>query len=348
MNKIVDFFKSPWLRVAVIAAIMTVTVTVHYKGMSNPDPIIQALFRQFCYMPIMLAAIWFGFRGGIGAAAVIVLAVAPHLLRHLSHTSMLAQEGLEYFYYFLFGGLFGYLADRERSAARKREELARQMDRMEHLSALGELAAGLAHEIKNPMGSIKGAAEILAPEIPADHPKHEFVTILIEEVNRLNRVVDDFLKYARPVRLVKKRSGLKSLLEPVVTQLSISARGKDLEFALEVPEGLMVNGDEEKLRQVFLNLGLNALAAMSGSGRLRVRAESGSGELVIEFHDTGPGVAEDMRRKIFIPFVSGTERGTGLGLTISERIVIAHGGRVEVDTSPDGGALFRVVLPEGN
>lgn len=343
-----NILKIPWVRIAALMAMMAVTVTVHYHGMSQEDPILRGVFRQFCYIPIVLAALWFGLRGGLLAAGVIVAAVGPHLMMmHGIAGGEAAQEGLEYAYYFLFGGLFGYLSDRERTAQRKREELALQVGRMEHLSALGELAAGLAHEIKNPLGAIQGAAEIIAPEVPAGHPKQEFVGILLEEVSRLNRVVEDFLAYARPVNLNWARFAVGPVLDQVLAQIKLREDAAGIELSSDFPFDLIVRGDAEKLKQVFLNLGLNAAEAMKGKGRLRIRAGRAKDEVRIEFHDQGPGVPEAERRRIFMPFVTGKDRGAGLGLTISERIVLAHGGRLEVEDSEDGGALFRVVLPEG-
>jgi len=336
--------KSSQFRVAVLVAMTAVTISVHYKGMHSSDLLVSSILRQFCYLPILLSALWFGTRGGLLNAGVIVLVVAPSLLTGHMGSVHLAHEGIEYFYYFLFGGVFGYLADRERHAQRKREELVRQVARMEHLSAIGELAAGLAHEIKNPMGSIKGAAEILASELPATSPKHEFVEVLVEEVERLNRVVEDFLNFARPLELERKTIPLDPLLGQVAAQLGLQGRA-GVEINTVVAPGLTVLADEKFLRQVLLNLGLNALDAMAGAGRLAIRAERQGPEVAIDFQDSGPGVPPDAWPKIFMPFYTTKHNGTGLGLTISERIVSAHGGRLEVLDAPGGGAIFRVTLP---
>jgi signal transduction histidine kinase len=331
----------------VILAVMTIiTITFHYQGMHHSDLALRGLLRQFCYLPILAAALWFGLRGGLINAAAITVIVAPSIYLHHMGASDAAQEGLEYFYYFLFGSVFGWLSDRERRAQLEQAELTRRLERMEHLSEIGELAAGLAHEIKNPMGSIKGAAEIIAPGFKQDDPKREFAFILIEEVNRLNRVVEDFLRYAKPLALSKKTARLKDMIERMTKQVAMAAEGKGIEVNIEADPGLTAFADEEKLMQVFMNLALNACQAMKGQGRLRIAASrERDGGARIEFSDTGPGIPADQRRRIFMPFHTSKPDGAGLGLTVSERIVAAHGGRIEVGDSPKGGAVFAVVLP---
>jgi len=343
--KATDIVRSQRTRVLVVAIMTVITISLHYRGMDQTDMVARGLFRQFCYLPILLSALWFGLRGGLLNAGAIVAVVAPVMLFRGPEASVAAQEGLEYVYYFLFGAVFGYLSDRERAAQQRREELVRQVARMEHMSAIGEMAAGLAHEIRNPMGSIKGAAEIIGPELDHDHPKREFLDILLEEVERLNRVVENFLRYARPLEPQFKWLNIYDILAEVGKNLDFSAEPEALEIKLDVPETLQVTGDENLLRQVFLNLGLNAVQAMDGKGKLEIRASSYNKSTIIEFADTGPGVPPSERSRIFMPFYSLKESGTGLGLTISERIIIAHRGRIEVADNASGGAIFRVVLP---
>ena len=341
-----EIFTSPWIRVGVLAVMTVITITFHYQGMSHSDLVLRGLFRQFCYLPILAAALWFGLRGGLANAAAITVVVAPTIYLHHMGSSDTAQEVLEYAYYFLFGGVFGWLSDRERRAQREHEELVRRLARMEHMSEIGELAAGLAHEIKNPMGSIKGAAEIIAPEFKPDDPKREFADILIEEVNRLNHVVEDFLRYAKPLALTKKTVRLRDMIERMIKQVAVAAECKGIEVRIDADPGLTAWADEEKLMQVFINIALNACQAMKGEGRLRVAAaRQRGGGARIEFSDSGPGIPEAERRRIFLPFHTSKPDGSGLGLTVSERIVAAHGGRMEVGRSAEGGAAFVVVLP---
>jgi len=338
--------QSGWLRVAVLVLMTAITITFHYQGMGHSDMVLRGLFRQFCYLPILLAALWFGLTGALINAAAIVLVVAPFMFTRHPTSSALAQEGLEYVYYFLFGGVFGYLVDREKQAQKKREELNRRIARMEHMSAIGELAAGLAHEIKNPMGSIKGAAEIIEPDIPEDHPKREFVDVLIEEVDRLNCVVEDFLNYAKPLTLRREKLHISEELEAVAKQARMSQKEKNVDFSVSGSEDLIIEADRGLLRQVFLNLALNALQSTPDGTEVKIRAKRADGTVTVEFEDSGPGVPDDEKKKIFMPFYTSRETGSGLGLTITERIVMEHGGKIDVEDARGGGAIFRITLPE--
>lgn len=244
-----------------------------------------------------------------------------------------------------------------------------RMKERDRLAALGEMSAGLAHEIRNPLGAIKGAAQFLQdaaletePESAsveeqgrneADGESQEFLAIIIEEVNRLNRVVSQFLDYARP-----ERGGLEALSINDVVKKSVQVlrpQSGEVEIHERLDETIpLVMGDPQGLHQVFLNLGLNAVQAMEKEGELHVRTslrpslwEKHSDAVVVEFKDTGPGISVDAMKSLFIPFVTTKKKGTGLGLPISQRIVEAHGGRIEVDSKLEKGSSFRVVLSAG-
>jgi two-component system, NtrC family, sensor histidine kinase HydH len=235
-----------------------------------------------------------------------------------------------------------------------------RMKERARLAAIGEMAAGLAHEIRNPLGAIKGAAQLLqeaAPGAPAagGPPEGEALRIIVEEANRLNNVVSAFLDYARPYRGDQTLLDLCAVVRgtmPLLEREQLAAQVRvTLDLALDLPQ---VRADAEQLRQVFLNLGLNALQAMgAGGGELVVTARLRRGtvrgqpvEFVeVSFRDTGPGIKEEDLPHLFIPFYTTKERGTGLGLPICQRIVENHGGAIEVRSAPGEGARVTVVLP---
>ena len=235
----------------------------------------------------------------------------------------------------------------------KNSKLYDRMKERDRLAALGEMAAGLAHEIRNPLGAIKGAAQLLQPvsgEAPAQDAS-EFLGIIVEEANRLNRVVSQFLDYARPYKGALEPLELNEVVKKTVQLLPlVPAEQPPTEVTLELGEVPAARGDAEQLRQVFLNLALNALQAMPKGGQLTIttatRATRGKANFVeVRFRDTGVGIPTAEMKNLFIPFFTTKENGTGLGLPISQRIIENHGGRIEVRSREGAGSTFTVVLP---
>jgi signal transduction histidine kinase len=237
-------------------------------------------------------------------------------------------------------------------------KLYERMKERDRLAALGEMAAGLAHEIRNPLGAIKGAAELLQPaqggKIPED--AGDFLRIIVEETRRLNRVVSQFLDYARPFRGELLPLDVNEVVRKTLALLPKEERSLDIQLDL-MPDLPVVRGDAEQLRQVFLNLALNAvqaLAAVSDGERhptllistgLRRGRAGAPLQIEVRFSDNGPGIAPLAHKNLFIPFFTTKEKGTGLGLPISQRIIENHGGSIEVRSRPGMGATFTVVLP---
>ncbi|HET6149512.1 MAG TPA: ATP-binding protein [Polyangia bacterium] len=230
-----------------------------------------------------------------------------------------------------------------------------RMKERDRLAALGQMAAGLAHEIRNPLGSIKGAAQLLQPG--AAHPPdntREFLDIIVEEVNRLNKIVSQFLDYARPYRGEQRPLEVNDVVRKTLQLLNKEQGGHNVEIVTSYADGLPpVRADAEQLLQVFLNLSLNALQAMPQGGRLLVstslrratRRGAAAAFFEVRFRDTGVGIPPGDQRNLFIPFFTTKEKGTGLGLPISQRIIENHGGTIEVRSQPGEGATFTVLLP---
>ncbi|NBC39633.1 GAF domain-containing protein [Corallococcus exiguus] len=231
-------------------------------------------------------------------------------------------------------------------------EKIRERDR---LAALGEMAAGLAHEIRNPLGAIKGAAQCLDPrKLPGEDG--EFLDVIVEEVNRLNGVVTAFLDYSRPL---KQNFGPTDLNEVVTRTMRLIQNDMPptAELAVELDLRLpRAEGDAEQLKQVLINLVQNAVQAMGPQpGRITVRTEkperfgdlrSAGGEFVeVRVSDTGPGIPADQQPHIFVPFFTTKQKGTGLGLAISQRIVKNHGGSISVLSKSGEGTTFIIRLP---
>ena len=235
-------------------------------------------------------------------------------------------------------------------------QIYERMKERDRLAALGQMAAGLAHEIRNPLGSIKGAAQYLQPVEgqKADPSTLEFLGIIVEEVDRLNKIVSQFLDYARPYRGDQNPLDLNDVVRKTINLIEKEQSGSRVEIATNLHEGLPpVRADAQQLRQVFLNLAINAVDAMPQGGRLQVstslrratRRSAAAAFLEIRFRDDGVGIPPADLRNLFIPFFTTKEKGTGLGLPISQRIIENHGGTIEVRSQTGSGSTFTVLLP---
>ncbi len=223
-----------------------------------------------------------------------------------------------------------------------------RIQRREHFATVGELAAGLAHEVRNPAGVIKGAAQFLSREaLPRDR---EFLDIIVEEADRLNGVVTEFLEYARPAERVPRTISLREPVDRAMARLrrekgdGMAAVRTHVVIADAPPK---VNADPAELERVVFNLLTNAVEAMPEGGDLTVRVSANGGEARIAVEDSGTGIAETDRGQLFRPFHTTRERGVGMGLAICKRIVEENGGSIAVESVAGKGSRFTVKMPEG-
>lgn len=234
------------------------------------------------------------------------------------------------------------------SSVVKMRERMRANDR---LAAMGELSASIAHEIRNPLASIRGSVEMLSGELPLDGENQRLMELVLKESARLDRILSDFLAYARLKPVHRANRHLGDLLEGL-HGLLMSREDVGGTMTVEVddlPVDLIVEVDEELMTQVFLNLAINALDAMEGQGHLRVltaiRPDEVPAEVAIRFLDEGPGIEADAMPRLFEPFFTTKTQGTGLGLPLANRIVSNHDGRIEARNLDGGGAEFQITLP---
>lgn len=228
------------------------------------------------------------------------------------------------------------------------EERVKLADR---LAMLGELASGLAHEIRNPLASIAGSAQILTEGDNVDKEKRVLLEIIEKESYRLNNLIKDFLTFAKPDIRDIEDVDLKHLCEEVVKAISVSGGSAEMvTFSLDVRENPVVQGDSEKLKQVIWNLLLNAVQAAGDEGKVFVSVDVKSVQNkmygCVTFEDNGPGISPDCVDKVFDPFFTTKEGGTGLGLAITSRLVQYHNGFIKVDRNKRDGARITVYLPE--
>ena len=225
------------------------------------------------------------------------------------------------------------------------QERVRKADR---LAAIGELSAGIAHEIRNPLASISGSIEMLYNELDLKSENRRLMELIMNESDRLDRIITDFLEFARLRPPVIGEVSIGRCLDDVLALLDNSTKLSckvQTQIHDEV-KNTTVKSDEEQMRQVFLNLVNNACEAMPDSGLLTITAgKLGDGSLAIVFQDEGSGISDEARDSIFEPFFTTKEGGTGLGLAIAHKIVTAHGGRIEAKNRAQGGAEISIVFP---
>lgn len=334
--------------------------------------VLHDIYRRVSYFPIVVAALLYGIRGGVLLAVCTSIAFIPHLLHfYRLGPSAYLSELPEVILYLAAGIIVGSIAGKEKRLRIKYQGLSRKLERSykklhrqtstlveaeeqlrvsQKLSALGQLAASLAHEIKNPLASIRGAVEILADDFPPDHPKHEFSEILIKETERLSTTVEEVLRFSKNQNAGRQSPApepLVQVLERVITLLDNNFRRRNITLQTDISSQagqFLIDGD--KMAQVFINLLLNSCESMDQNGIIRVTAGKDRDQLRISFIDNGPGIPEGERAAIFTPFYTTRKEGTGLGLAISSRIVESYGGTISVDNPKSGpGAVFTVSLP---
>jgi two-component system sensor histidine kinase PilS (NtrC family) len=233
---------------------------------------------------------------------------------------------------------FQDLSEIEGAATRQRTQ--------ERRAAVGEMAALMAHEIKNPLAGISGSAQMLASREGSDHKTSRLLHILVDESQRLSTILDNFLDYSRPSHGSRHQCDLPLLLRDCIDLLRRSdLMTPDHHIVLELPDSLVILGEEPLLRQMFWNLSRNALEAMPDGGDLVVTAANRQGVVVLTFSDTGIGMSEDVRNHAFEPFVTSTPGGTGLGLAVVYNVVEQHDGRIEIDSMPGAGTTVTIELP---
>ncbi|MGB9489333.1 MAG: ATP-binding protein [Terriglobales bacterium] len=248
--------------------------------------------------------------------------------------------------------LYRELAERLAETNRRLEQAQAEARRSERLAALGQLSAGLAHEIRNPLGVIKGSAEMLSEKLAtSDELSRELAGYISTEVNRLSALVTEFLDFARPLHAHREPGVVTDVLDRVLDIIATRWKGKPVRVERNYSDSLpLVPLDESLCEQAFLNLVQNAYEAMEeNGGTLRVDARTVSREGVegieILLSDTGPGVPKNLQEEIFNPFVTTKKTGVGLGLSIVSRIVDGHHGFIRVENGPQGGAVFTLFFP---
>jgi len=351
----------------VVIKIGLATILLNHTGDATA---ILSPYYPIYYLPVMTAALYFGPLGTLLWTLVTSAAYSSYLWEARNNFNIdantISQMLMRILFFFFVAMTVNRFVMQYRLQVQRYQELSETLSeanrslkqaqeearRAERLAALGQLSAGLAHEIRNPLGVIKGSAELLTQKLgSSDALAKELAGYIYTEVNRVSALVSRFLDFARPSRLELSAEDLTTMVErclKTVADQGACARVKvHREYAAGLPSVML---DQDLCDQVFTNLLLNACEAMGGQGgelkiRIRPSASDTGKEVVVEIEDSGPGVPAELKEQIFNPFFTTKKTGVGLGLAIVSKIVDAHGGSVKLSSPVGQGACFRISFP---
>lgn len=354
-----------WLRTgrakAVLIVALVVTLAVYTWIVPPHAVVLHNILHHLSILPFMLAGMFFGWRGALKTVLFTTVLMAPSVYRHWFHAPLDAQDQIVELSTFGAAGIIaGFLSERERMQRKQVEatkaelenvytELRQSLDQIkktERLTAAGQLSASLAHEIRNPLASISGAAGILGRRQASQEAQSECLEILMKESQRLNKLLTNFLDFARP-RLPRLQLTDPKEMIHAVTTLAQHAASRTRVKLDAVFEGAVrdILCDQEQIKQLLLNLLLNAVQETEADGTVTVRSFFTKEHFCIEVCDQGRGIPASERERIFEPFFTTRENGTGLGLAIALNIAAQHGGTLTCRPNVVKGTVFRAALP---
>jgi signal transduction histidine kinase len=372
------------VRWGVIVILVIIISVLHY---TTPTMKWQyhLVYMQSYFIPILMAAFRFGIRGGLGVAIAVSILYLPHIMLHWGG---LVENNLMRFMqivlYNIIGFLTGLKAQREKEETIKYKktadqlktslntvrqqsdtlvELEEQLRQTDRLAVIGELTSSLAHEVRNPLGSIRGAVEIIIDKDTSKNKKDEFSKILIDETERMTTVLENYLSFAKKKKKQESEYIFQEIIQNVVMMLTTQAHKRKIELVSAMPEDpILLRGDPNDLWQILMNIILNAIQAMTDGGTITLKlSESDDMQsdkkaehsvlneynrfLKLTISDTGPGIPEDLLGKIFKPFYTTKINGSGLGLAIVKRIIDGNNWMIDVSSTTNSGTEFVIIIP---
>lgn len=345
--------------ILIIGAILTLGALV----LMIPDSKVQVhnTLHHLFFLPLIAAGLFFDWRMASLATVMAAIAHLPHFLTLLKHSPNRASDNVVELGIFAVAAIVtGLISERERKQRQNLESTKRELERVytelqqnvdrlkraERLSAIGQLAAGLAHEIRNPLASIAGAAGLLMRAHASAEDSTECLDIIRLESQRLNRLLTSFLEFARPRSLKMQPTEMGALVESVLSLAAHHAGSGHVELkhvvAKSMPE---IRCDPEQMKQVLLNLVLNAIQASPVGSTVEVHTWNEGSIVIVEVRDEGKGIPVNLQERIFEPFFTTRDNGTGLGLAVAAKIIDQHHGAISAHDRFPNGAMLRVSLP---
>lgn len=325
-------------RMALIAALLVGISMVHYLTLAGKIEH-HAVHRMLYYLPLVLASFWFGMKG---AAAVSVTAIAlylPFAVKHWRGTFYDFDTFLEGGLYVFVALILGFLSEKEQKEHAARVEA-------ERLAAIGRAVSEVAHDMKSPLMAIGGFVSQVSRKLAGDESNRKKLELVIRETARLEAMIKEMLDFGRPLELVLSRANFNELAEESVETSKPIASKAGVELTFEPGKSLQnLELDVPRIKQVLMNLIVNAIQASPSGEKIRVMTHRSKTETFLEVTDCGCGIPEQDREKVFQPFFTTKKEGTGLGLAIVRKIVEAHGGRITFHSNQDKGTTFVLALP---
>ncbi|HDS29438.1 MAG TPA: GHKL domain-containing protein [Firmicutes bacterium] len=328
-----------------VIAIAVVILTIAHYLTPDDQPLLHNVYRRLYYVPIIWASIRFGLKGGLLTSVAVSVLFYPHMIHKWGVIELQTTDAVfEIILYNTVAAVTGFLANAERTHRDNLEQANLALIRSNQMEHMGEIAAGMAHEIRNPLASLRGGIEILSKDATPKEERREVSGILIPEIERIDRAIKDFLSYAR---LAEPYMDVLDIGEVVSEVFLLLDKGgyHNVEFNIAVSKDVpKVNADRSQIRSVILNLVLNAVAAIEKKGKIELKVYGDGDDAIISVSDNGKGIAPENADKIFEPFFTTREKGLGLGLSIVKRIVDEHGGKIGFKSKPEEGTTFTVRL----
>lgn len=365
MNKLQNVYKDAYFYIVLM--IVFIITYLHYSTDVEGN-LLHDIYRRLYYIPIILAAFRYSLFGGVGIAMLVSLVYSPYVITHwFRDPNMSFDKLLEILLYNVVGIITGLLVRQEHAQHRRYKETATELEKSlkeitvqsekvaglesqlrlaDRLAVMGELTASFAHEVRNPLGAIKGIADILKKKTKDDKSNEEILRILDNSIQSINGVVENYLSYAQPEIVDSHNCDLIETVDSSLEILTHQARKQDVELDFIKPDReLKVEISEIDLRQITLNLVLNSLDAINERGEIKISIGQSDNMAILEISDTGSGIPADKLDEIFQPFVTTKPTGTGLGLPIVKRIMENVRGEISLESEEGKGATFRVYLP---
>jgi signal transduction histidine kinase len=348
----------PWKAILIILLVSGITL-LHFLT-STEHIYLHQVYQRSYYIPIVLASFWFEVLGGLVTAVGLSSVYLVHIIRDWGHYPAYSfQQYAEIAMYMAVAVLAGSLSRAQRKARQRLEAASAELsaayqklnetfDRLRHsdrLASLGQLAAVIAHEIRNPLGSIQGAVDILGEGLPASDPRSEFAQIARKEVAALERLTSEILQFSKPAPPKQLPIDPQEIIEAACRLCADQARRQQVDICIAPAPATRILVDPEQIKQVLLNVLINALQVQPSGGKIEIRIFRDSNDVVISVRDFGPGIAAENLGHIFDPFFTTKREGTGLGLAVSYQLVSHNGGRIRAESPPGQGACFRISFP---